>query len=419
MQFARSYIKYLYSMRRHPHDWANWHGEGNIGDAIQSLAMENLYREMGVAPESLLLIPRDAIDKYDGEPCLLPLQGWFGYFADIFPLPWSKGITPFFSGFHLTSTWGSRERFVAMGLPDRIRPFQPIGCRDRGTMRFLREQGLNTYLSGCLTLTFPARQTEPEDGKVFLVDVSDDVKQLIPPAVLQQTDQSITHYHYFSSYPVNEQAALEFENLARRILDRYRDEARLVITSRIHVALPCLAMGIPVVFLDDKGGDERFDALKGLTPLYTPSEMDMVNWNPPKPNLEPVKQMLKGTFFACFKSTLTKHGLPLPAGMPDSEDPELDMYMQGVDQLEKYELLTLHRQLLRSREAEKKLEADLVQKRKTMEELRETIRKTGAALDAPAPFKARLKAALKALLALFPAPVQAVIRAGYHCLRGR
>lgn len=419
VKFARSYIKYLYSMRRHPHDWAKWHGEGNIGDAIQSLAMENLYREMGIAPESLRLIPRDAINTYDGEPCLLPLQGWFGYFADIFPFPWSECITPFFSGFHLTSTWGSRERFVEMGMPDHMRPFQPIGCRDRGTMRFLREQGLSAYLSGCVTLTFPARQSEPEDGKVFLVDVNDEIKQLIPPAILQQADQSITHYHYFSSYPVDEQAALDFEDRARRILGRYRDEARLVITSRIHVALPCLAMGIPVVFLDDKGGDERFDALKGLTPVYTPSEMHMVNWNPPKSDLGPVKQELKRTFFACFKAVLTKHGVPLPPTLPDSREYELDGYMQVVDRLDSYELMALHRQLIQSQETVKKLGGDLAQSRETVEELRETMKKQGADSNTSASFKTRLKFAAKALLALLPDPVQAVIKAVYHGIRRR
>lgn len=421
MQFARSYIKYLYSMRRHPHDWAHWHGEGNIGDAIQSLAMENMYREMGVAPESLRLMPRDAINTYDGEPCLLPLQGWFGYFADIFPFPWSKSITPFFSGFHLTSTWESRERFVQMGMPDRMRPYQPIGCRDRGTMRFLREQGLNAYLSGCVTLTFPARRTDPEEGKVFLVDINDEVRQLIPPAILQQADQSITHYYYFSSYPVDEQAALDFENQARRILDRYRDEARLVITSRIHVALPCMAMGIPVVFLDDKGGDERFDTLKGLTPVYTSSEMSMVNWNPPKADMEPVKQALKQTFFACFKSALIKHGLPLPHTLKDMDlgEFEPDSYMQTVDRLGSFEFLTLHRRFVQSQRTVEKLRETIENlERESEGKLREARESLEKGAHASASFKARLKLAAKALLALFPQPVQTVIKAGYHRLHG-
>ena len=371
MKFARSYIKYLYSMRRHPHDWVNWHGEGNFGDAIQSLAMENLYLEMGVAPENLLLIPRDAIDKYDGEPCLLPLQGWFGYFADIFPLPWSKGITPFFSGFHLTSTHGSHERFVERGLPELMRPFQPIGCRDCATMYFLRSQGLNAYFSGCLTLTFDKRRSEPQNGRVFLVDIEDEVKKRIPPAVMKEADQSITHYHYFSTYPVDDKSAMDFEDMSRRILDRYKNEARMVITSRIHAALPCLAMGIPVVFLDDKGGDERFGALKGLIPIYKPHEMSLVNWNPDLPDVEPLKQIVKRNFFICFKAALVKHGLPVPPGFPDTEAPDpddQDMYMRSVERLEAYEVMTMQRQLRQSRKDADKLRSEI-------ENLREVLKK--------------------------------------------
>jgi hypothetical protein len=37
--------------------------------------------------------------------------------------------------------------------------------------------------------------------------------------------------------------------LAERYLNEYAD-ARLVITSRIHCALPCLAMGVPVIFIN-------------------------------------------------------------------------------------------------------------------------------------------------------------------------
>lgn len=40
-------------------------------------------------------------------------------------------------------------------------------------------------------------------------------------------------------------------DIARHLLSWYRDQARLVITTRLHCALPRLAMGIPVVFFAD------------------------------------------------------------------------------------------------------------------------------------------------------------------------
>jgi hypothetical protein len=38
---------------------------------------------------------------------------------------------------------------------------------------------------------------------------------------------------------------------AQDLIEFYRDNARLIITTRLHCALPCIAMGIPVVFFGD------------------------------------------------------------------------------------------------------------------------------------------------------------------------
>jgi hypothetical protein len=50
--------------------------------------------------------------------------------------------------------------------------------------------------------------------------------------------------------------------LARHLLCKYAD-SRLVITSRIHAALPCLAMGTPVLFIV---GDDLKPSGKGMSP---------------------------------------------------------------------------------------------------------------------------------------------------------
>jgi hypothetical protein len=335
MRFARSYIKYLYSMRRHPHDWANWHGEGNIGDAIQCIAIERLLTEFGIAPETLVHINRDALSDYAGEPCVLPMQGWFGYFADVFPFPWAKNITPFFTGFHLTSTWESRERFVKSGIPALMKPLQPIGCRDRSTMLFLRSQGLNAYLSGCLTLTFPRRETAPDNGKVFLVDIPEHLQKRFPLHILGIGDESITHFHYFHTYPVTEEGATDYENQARIILERYRKEARLVITSRVHTALPCLGMGIPVIFVTDKDLDERFDVLTGLIPVYNADSLESINWAPEPIDVEFLQCLQKKVFASTLRALSTSVGVAFQ-GAAEPISPQL---------LSSFEMETDRRQL--------------------------------------------------------------------------
>lgn len=63
--------------------------------------------------------------------------------------------------------------------------------------------------------------------------------------------------------------AYEFEQYARYVLERYRTQAKLVITSKIHVAMPCIALGIPVIFIVDNPFNERFDVLSGIVPIYS------------------------------------------------------------------------------------------------------------------------------------------------------
>jgi len=55
---------------------------------------------------------------------------------------------------------------------------------------------------------------------------------------------------------------------AEKLIDRY-SKAHLVVTSRIHTALPCIALGTPVLFLDvgfnTKNSRNRFE---GITHLF-------------------------------------------------------------------------------------------------------------------------------------------------------
>jgi exopolysaccharide biosynthesis predicted pyruvyltransferase EpsI len=77
---------------------------------------------------------------------------------------------------------------------------------------------------------------------------------------------------------------------AKKILKRYQD-AKYVITSRLHCALPCLAFGIPVLFLLPKmEKDVRFDSTF-LTLLGKGNELPKM-WNWEKPEIEEEKMKL-------------------------------------------------------------------------------------------------------------------------------
>jgi hypothetical protein len=292
-QYARMFYQYRYAMQERPNS-SLWPRDGNIGDSIQSLAVENIYGKILGDDKSrdILLVNRDDISTYFGQPCCLVMQAWFGHYANIFPLPHSDKIEPIFIGFHLSTINDTRERFVAEKIYLKMKPYEPIGCRDRNTMNFLQKLGLKAYFSGCMTLTFDTRASVPENGKIFVVDLTKKAMKRLPQKIKDIADMSITHFYYWNQYPVTWDGALEFEQEARRILNRYQNEARLVITSKIHVAMPCVALGIPVIFIHEKNDNERFDVLHGILPIYHPRDMAWLDWNPKVENIDKLKNAI-------------------------------------------------------------------------------------------------------------------------------
>ena len=114
---------------------------------------------------------------------------------------------------------------------------------------------------------------------------------IIPKKIRQQADESITHIYQFSKYPLSEEEVADYENYAKKVLEKYYNEAKLVITSRIHSAMPCIAMGIPVIFIHPKLKDSRLDVLDGIIPKYSPNDKYAINWNPKAPNIEKMKEL--------------------------------------------------------------------------------------------------------------------------------
>ncbi len=203
----------------------------NLGDDIQSLAAARLL------PRIDSQIDREELNVYrgDGPTCLI-MNAWFMHKPDTWPP--SNSIHPIFVGFHAsTASRGAMSRHA-----DYLRRHSPIGARDRDTADFLNSIGVQADVSLCLTLTFPRRAKPPALGKTIIVDAD----HIDIPDALRRNSISVTHR-------VELQDAGEKLLRAREIVEFYRDNASLVITSRLHCALPCTAMGIPVVFFANPG----------------------------------------------------------------------------------------------------------------------------------------------------------------------
>ena len=220
---------------------------GNLGDEIQSIAAEQFL------PRIDTYLDRDNLGRVtQRDPCLVIMNGWFTHHP-VTCFPPSDAIVPLFIGFHITNWNNTARHFLSPKGIAYFKCHEPIGCRDRHTMELLADKGVKSFNSKCLTLTFPKRKIEPEKGKVLLVDASH-----IPiPEFLHAQAISVSHLtsHIFG----HETKML----MAKRLLAIYRNEASLVITTRLHCALPCIAMGVPVIFFGNPN-DYRVSVLGDL-----------------------------------------------------------------------------------------------------------------------------------------------------------
>jgi len=259
----------------------------NLGDWIQSLAVQRLVESLGIPASDIVRIDRDALPEYQGPPVRLIMNACF--LEHCFPLP--PQVQPVFIGFQTSS------RALVVEYLDFFKQHQPIGCRDTATRDLFREQGVDAYITGCLTMTLPLREENPTPPTgVFFI--GGDGPGEMPPGLEKQAPAAIrqraVHRHQrepVKSFPLSDADALHANRLAMELLETYRKEAGLVVTPLLHAAGPSLAMGIPVI-LARKDSRSRFTAINRLLPLYVPGDFGAIDWNPPPVHFEALKTCL-------------------------------------------------------------------------------------------------------------------------------
>ena len=154
----------------------------NVGDFVQTLAIDLLYKEMGIAKEDTVDIPFQSLASYKGEKVLLPLNGYFYYNREYPSFPLSEDITPVFLGLYTTSKEYLKHSsfWKNAGV---------IGCRDEATYEAVKKNGYDAYLTGCMTVLFPKREKAPENGKVFIVDAHPSIDAYIPEEIKKNAEE--------------------------------------------------------------------------------------------------------------------------------------------------------------------------------------------------------------------------------------
>ena len=260
----------------------------NIGDYIQSQAVIDL-----IDLERTKFVDRENLDKYDGNNLKTIINGWFMEKPNNWPP--SKKIKPLFLSFHINPS--IVEKLLNKESIQYFKKNEPIGCRDYYTRDVLLKKGVKAFYSSCLTTTIDRKKYLKDKTpkgiivigafdrlnptidnksifKLLLSIIKYPLKKIIYTFKLIKfnkhllsLNREIKTYSQIVKKPLkSHQKGLE---LAKEMLEKIA-KSEIIITSRIHAALPALAMGLKVIFIDEGlDHDNHKQRLLGLKNYFT------------------------------------------------------------------------------------------------------------------------------------------------------
>ena len=229
---------------------------GNIGDYIQSLAALQ-YLPKNCIP---VFVDRDNIEFYNNSKfnITIIMNGWNTIKKGNRKVP--DKIFPIYISYHIN--YINISDSISF---NNLKKYEPIGCRDIYTQQILEKSGINAYFSSCLTTTldidFAVNHSERTNEIIFI-----DYKFGIFPQA-DKFIKSLKKYNFSNVIYKRHKFKLKYSHLqrfklARNLLGQYA-RAKLVISTRIHGALPCLALNTPIIFVNKKY-DRRYPGLYEL-----------------------------------------------------------------------------------------------------------------------------------------------------------
>ena len=293
----------------------------NLGDYIQSIATKEIIGEDSIG------LDRENLHIYNGSNVYLIMNGWFMQNSKNWPP--SDKITPFFISFHINPI--AKDNLLSKKGLEYFQKHEPIGCRDMYTQNLLQKKGINSYFSGCLTLTLRNKKKDFKKEGVLIIGALDRLK---PKIDIKNLFNELIKYPYkFFKYNRSKKRLDDFilnkgfskVTYKSQIIDLYKNvdkqrnllaneqlnliaKSKLVITSRLHVALPAIAYGTKVIFLKD--GLEHINhqsRLKGISDYFYCCKSEDLNTLSlvdvkPKKNHRKIKKKLIESIDQFFKN---------------------------------------------------------------------------------------------------------------------
>lgn len=228
--------------------------EVNIGDYIQSLAALQ-YLPKKCIP---ILVDRDTIQYYHGPKIKLLMNGWF--FIKEGNKFTSEQIEPLYISFHI------QNNIKDIRMIEHLKKFEPIGCRDKYTYNLLVKKGIKAYFSSCLTTTLDIQYYKDDslrNNEIIFTEFKFGYLKEADLFLRKLKNYNFSNITYLThTFNANISHLKRFK-IANNILKKY-EKAKLVVTTKIHAALPCLALKTPVIFVNKKYDKFRFEGIYDL-----------------------------------------------------------------------------------------------------------------------------------------------------------
>lgn len=263
----------------------------NIGDDIQTYAASRFI------PRIDYMIDRENLNGFvphKKEYVKTIMNAWYIHDKinfDISPYIHPLFISMFFK--YMTyedgTTFGTE--YINNNVISMLKEFSPVGARDKHTEKIMKNLGIDTYFSGCMTLTIePFNNVKKEDYIVVVGLTKEEIAH-----IKKQTNRKVIEF--IQDVPKYSFSDETWEMRKNRVIDTLKlyQSAHMVITTKLHCSLPTLALGTPVLLLYDKSVKENKDRIGSYVSFLNHMDREEFlnsNYNFEKPKKNPQKYLM-------------------------------------------------------------------------------------------------------------------------------
>ena len=239
----------------------------NLGDDIQS------YAAMQFLPQVDYVIDREAMDEFvpnEKEYVTTIMNGWYLHKKHHFPF--SPYIHPLLVSMHFTENDLITKRgyeFLDGYTKEFLTKYGKIGCRDLVTEQVLKEKGYDTYFSGCMTLTIDQIGKKKVENYICVIDMKQEIVEKVHTLFPDYEIKEMSHW-----LKPEESKNMSFDDRMKRVKEYLKiyQNAKMIITDRLHCAPPALALETPVALIYYDYNADRLSTFKDYVTYFSEGE---------------------------------------------------------------------------------------------------------------------------------------------------